>query len=276
VFTYSARFITDAGPKETGAFVRVVRNSEGVPVRLLGVHSPVINVTGEERQDFEPVRHDGWVYHVDTGLVLASDSINDLHGLERGVLYPRAQYGTLFDPGDYARGLAVMDDIANGKYETGNYELRMNTPEGVQIILITAHGSRNEDGRIAKVIGYRTAISKPLEGNVAPPPVRVGFWAKDLRSGAFIIPDEDFCKIYRVDRNSPTLDQDIRARYLPGDADAAYDFIEKAVAEGRTRGAHTFALIFEDKSSVHVRLEFFVESDEQGPTRMNGTVLALP
>ncbi|HLK15236.1 MAG TPA: PAS domain-containing protein [Fimbriimonadaceae bacterium] len=273
-FSYSARLLLPEGEVAANAVVRVIRDESGAPIRLLGTRIPVYAIRREETTTREALKHDGWVFDVKTGMVLASDAINRLHGLEQGKEYPRSAYGSLFFDDDYARGLRLMEEIGRGKIETGNFTLRTIASGGADQVLITVHGIRDKAGQVAKVIGYRTELRKAkLLQTPKPSTVRVGFWAMDLRSKSFIVPDEEFCKIYRVHRNSPTLDSDIRSRYLPEDRDAAYDFIEEAVAQGKVRGAHDFQLRFDDGSETWIRLEYFVESDEHGPIRMNGTVL---
>lgn len=273
-FTFSARIVAPSGEsRRGGGFVRIVRDQEGKALKLFGRHSAMLDI-----RDSSPkaVGHNGWVYFPATGMVLASDQISRLHGLEPGVPQPRSAFSKLFFADDYDHALIVLDEIARGEYETTTFTLRTIDSGGTEEILITAHGVRDASGIVSKVVAYRTELRR-FRPHAAQESrgVRVGFWAKDLRSGAFIVPDEEFCKIYRVDRNSPSLDQDIRSRYASEDADAAYDFIEEAVAEGRDRGSKEFDLVFVDGSKQRIKLEFFVERDETRPVRMNGTVLAF-
>jgi len=224
------------------------------------------------------INHEGWIYDVRTGLALASDEVNQLHGLPVGIPHPRSSYTALFHPADTEGALKAMDDVIAGKVETTHFKLRLITPGGIYVVALTLHGVRDRQGNVVKVIGYRARVQDLGQAQNhadSAERVRVGFWAKKLRSGEFIIPDEEFCRIYRVDRNSKTLDSDIRSRYMPEDTESAYDFIDKAVAAGQTRGSRDFRLVFDDGTDLWVRLEFFIESDEDGPVRANGTVLAF-
>jgi len=193
------------------------------------------------------------------------------------VPHPRSVYALSFHPDDKEKVLQAMDEVIEGKAPTTHFRLRLVTPKGIVAVALILQGVRNRQGEVVKVIGYRArAHDLGAQNHVdSALRVRVGFWAKNLRTGQFITPDEDFCRIYRVDRNSKSLDRDIRARYLPEDAESAYDFIDEAVRSGQTRGSRDFRLVFEDGTDLWVRLEFFIESDEAGPVRANGTVLAF-
>ncbi len=225
-----------------------------------------------------PIQHEGWIYDVKTGLAMASDAVNRLHGLECGVPHPRDSYRAMFHPEDSDKAIAAMDEVIEGKVQTNHFKLRIVAPDGIHTTALTVHGVRDRQGKVSKVIGYRARVkdwNRTEPGKPKAPDVRVGFWAKKLRSGQFIVPDDEFCRIYQVERKSPTLDRDIRSRYLPEDAERAYDFIDEAVVAGHTRASHDFRLVFPDSSDLWVRLECFIESDDEGPVRANGTVLAF-
>jgi DNA-binding CsgD family transcriptional regulator len=276
-FTYSARSKMPNGAEGYGtAFVRVMRDQAGVPIKLIGRRAPLLNLRSDEAHSSETIRHEGWIYNSEAQTILASDCINRQHGLEPGVPHPRDAYADQYDALDYAHAREVMDDVAAGKYETGTYRLRTLASGRDDSVSVTVHGIRNQRGDVVEVIGYRTRLHHASEQLLhGGPRLRVGFWAKDLRLGSFIVPDEEFCRIYRVDIDSPTLDRDISSRYKPEDLDAAYEFIDLAVAEGNTRGSRSFLLRFDDGTQQSITLEFFIERDEQGPHRVSGTVLAF-
>lgn len=275
VFTFSARyFLPDGEVRSTAAYIRVVRDQAGSPLMLQGHHAPIHDVRSWDTIAEEPVTHDGWVCDLQTDMVMASDKMNQSNGLETGVPHHRSEYGKSYYPEDYAKGLAIINEIGQGKYETGSFTLRTLASGGTQELEVVVHGIRSVKGEVIKVIGYRGHLRKCMPPEPSQPRVRVGFWGKSLRTGAFIAPDEEFCSIYRVNLKSPALDRDIRSRYRGPDVDLAYDFIDDAIANGRTRGSHEFTLYFEDGSQQQITLEFFVEHDELGPFRVNGTVLA--
>lgn len=221
--------------------------------------------------------HEGWIYDVKSGMMLASDTLNQIHGLEPGLLYPREAYLPFFQEEDAAIGLASMDELVSGEVETASFVLRTRKGDMAEPVLITAYGVRDLDGQVTKVIGFRSKLRHwSFEGKSSDRErVQVGFWAKDLRAHRFITPDEEFCRIYGVDRSSPTLDQDIRSRYTDDDREKAYAFIEEAAEAGESRGSRDFHIVLKDGSRRWIRLEFYIESDAQGPTRANGTVIAF-
>ncbi len=221
--------------------------------------------------------HEGWVYDVKTGLMLASDTLNRIHGLEPGHLYPREAYLPHFQEQDTAVGVASMDEVISGRVETASFVLRTRKGETIEPVLITIYGVRDQEDKVAKVIGFRSKLKHwSFDGKSSDRErVQVGFWAKNLQEHRFITPDEEFCRIYAVNRDSPTLDRDIRSRYTDEDRHRAYDFIEQAAQAGETRGSRDFHIVLNDGSRRWIRLEFYIESDEQGPTRANGTVLAF-
>jgi len=225
-----------------------------------------------------PIGHEGWVYDVRSEQVLASDEVNLLHGLTAGQAHPRSAYSALLHPVDRERVMQALEDVAAGRVETTHFKFRLVVDKGVLTAALTLHGARDRSGRVTKVIGYRARVQDWAQAQNhadSAQRVRVGFWAKDLRAGKFLLPDEEFCRIYRVDRTSETLDRDIRERYQPEDAEVAFDFIDEAVRTGQSRGHRDYKLVFEDGSDLWVRLEFFIESDADGPLRANGTVLAF-
>lgn len=276
-FSYVARMITSNGQTTAGAFVRVIRDEHGTPIKLLGRRSPAYNLVADGPVFSDAQTHEGWIYEPKTGKLHASDEINRMLGLTVGQPHDFEEYARPFVREDFERGRLVLERISAKEIKSATYDLHFLDPSATQMIRVFVNGIHNQSGEVVRIIGYRTwvGLGGAVETRPAVPTVQVGFWAKDLRSGSFLKPDGDFCKIYRVDPNSATLDQDIRSRYLPADAGPAYDFIDEAVAAGETRGSRSFELVFEDGSRQWIRLEFFIETDREGFSRINGTVLAF-
>ncbi len=211
VFNYSARINTREGVKLTGAFIRVIRDESGQPLRLLLRYAPPLASMTEGTPEVNEVQHEGWVYDVKSGLAIASDAVNRLHGLECGVPHPRDLYGKIYRPGDWVEGMKVLDEVAAGIVDTSFLSPKLD-PSDAEGVMVTAHGIRGKNGQVVRVIGYRSRYLNPRHSEFSPAHPRIGFWAKKLRPPEFIMPDEDFCKIYRVDLNSPSLDADIESR----------------------------------------------------------------
>ncbi len=273
-FSVSGRVVRpDGNVHPSCIFVQVVRGTDGTPERALCWRALPFGVRDEPESY---LKHGGWTYDPKTGVLLASDATNRSLGLECGVPHPRSAYRHEYFAEDCAREDTLLNEVAEGRIESATLTLRTLASGGSDECVVTIHGIRGPRGDVVEVVGFNTRLQShsPVEKPAAPR-VRIGFWAKNLRSDTFIVPDWEFCHIYKVDRNSPTLDQDIRSHYKPEDSDAAYEFIADAVAEGRNRGFHSFTLHFEDGSEQEIRLEFFVECDEDGPVRMSGAVVAV-
>ncbi|HWD40686.1 MAG TPA: LuxR C-terminal-related transcriptional regulator [Fimbriimonas sp.] len=273
-FMVSIRVVMpDGNIRKTGLFIQVLRDASGTPVKAIGWRTQPFGVP-DESEHF--LAHSGWAYDPKTGLILAADATNEWHGLRPGIPHPREAYHRAFFEEDCAKAVALTERVASGELETATYTMRTRQSGGSEEFVMTLHAVRGSHGEVVEVVGFTNRIQVHASGkSSSAPKVRVGFWAKNLRSNAFIVPDEEFCRIYRVEKDSPKFDQEIRSRYKPEDADAAYDFISEAVSQGKTRGFREFTLRFEDGSEEPIRLEFFVESDELGPIRVNGTVLAF-
>lgn len=220
----------------------------------------------------EKLIYGGYIIDPHTQMVLATDSMNDAYHLERGKPHARAEYQGFYVPFDKETAQKDVDAVLAGQTEKLRITRRAITPQGLEMVYMDARTVRDEEGRLTNMAAFVTRVASDRLYEISSPK---GFWAKDLRTGTFIVPDEEFCKIFRVRRDSPTLDEDIRSRYDPKHRQAAYDFIEEAVRAGEGRGARDFRLAFDDGTDLWIRLEYYIEHDQVGPARITGTVLAF-
>jgi PAS domain-containing protein len=129
-----------------------------------------------EGDDSAPLNHEGWILDVPTMMMSASDSINDLHGLERGKEHPVAHYSRLYHPEDRDATRAALYDVIEGRVDSAHLVFRLALETGVELVNLTVHSVRNEEGAVSKVYGYR---ARTLDCRVdRDPSVRIGRWER--------------------------------------------------------------------------------------------------
>ncbi len=218
-----------------------------------------------------PIQHEGWVYDVETGKVMASDTINKSHGLECGVLHEREDYSKLFHPEDRANAQRAMDDVLEGREETTHFRLRLVTREGIQQTYLTVHGVKDADGKLVKVVGYRARV---LDWEPEQKTVKVGFMVRDIESSSFWA-DPVACEIYGVPPEQATEAEAFAAKIKTEDRERMLAIAKETLAKGLDESQIDHRIVRPDGSEIWARIMTRLRPGDDGRLKAYNTVLAF-
>jgi len=249
-----------------------IRTKTGNFPRTVLAAAYVANEIKEELVTLGPVAHEGWVIDVQSMMLMASDSINDLHGLECGVPHPVPAYSLLYHPEDKEMAQKAIHRVISGDLESTHVIFRLALESGVEVINLMVRGEKDQSGKTVKVVGYRT---RTLDCRAdRDPQVRIGTWRRDVSANSLTV-DDDFCEIVGIDRDVPDVMEAILNSLHPEDRETVRDFALKAALRGESSVQCDARVVKDDGSVVWVRTKARIERDLDGSILILGTVAAF-
>ncbi len=219
-----------------------------------------------------PLLTEGWVMDADTRMLLATDTINDDHGLERGIPHPALDYARMTHPEDVDRVRDSVFAVADGKMDSVHLVFRMVTPRGVELVNSSVHGIRNEQGRVTKVYGFRVRSldCRPGHDNI----VQIGHWERDHSGGVFTI-DSGLAEIIgRPGARSLALSE-VEALLPPAEFASIAESMDHAVEHGLDRLEGDLRFIRPDGEAVWSRITRRIVRSEDGGVKVYGTLVVF-
>ncbi len=217
-----------------------------------------------------PHDHEGWVMDPVARTLLATDGINDLHGLERGVAHSVELYRIATHPEDVERVYNETMSVAAGEKDIVHLVFRIVTPKGVEVANSTVRAIRDASGRVTKVYGFRTKTIDCRPGR--NPTVLVGHWdEEDYESEEFNV-DENMARILgaphagRISRSTT-----MTWKRHPEDEEKARRACEEAVAARQEHLVTDVRLVLGDGSTVWGRAKRRFIYQDDGRVRIYGT-----
>jgi DNA-binding CsgD family transcriptional regulator len=222
-----------------------------------------------EDQADTPVTHEGWILDVPTMMMTASDSINHLHGLERGVEHPVAHYSRLYHPEDREVTRQALFDVIEGRVDSVHLVFRLALDSGIELVNLSVHSASDKEGRVTKVYGYR-ARSRDCRVD-HDPSVRIGRWERLFPEESIWIDDELAAIIGRPGGGTYDLN-DIALHVLTRDRDQLKADTEEAIQTGKPYVIHDGKFRHVDGTEHWCRISRTLVQLEDGRFRVYGTL----
>jgi DNA-binding CsgD family transcriptional regulator len=213
----------------------------------------------------------GWVWDIDSDTLTASDEINDLHGLERGLAHPSSDYSNLYHPEDRDKIRAVLHEMAIGEHETLHITFRLIVGESMQVVSITLVPVRDKSHRVIKVLGFR---ARSLDIRETAGAVRVGMYTRDLATEEFWA-DNEACSIYQVPLARATDRSAFVARFHPSDYSKVEQLAEDATRDGKDIAWTDHRIFLPDGTVLWAKVKLRIKLEANGHKKVFGTVMAF-
>jgi DNA-binding CsgD family transcriptional regulator/PAS domain-containing protein len=210
-------------------------------------HDLASNLSGS----LDPLAHEGWVMDTETRTILATDTINDDHGLERGVAHPALTYARMTHPDDVERVKASIFDVADGNLDNVHLVFRMITPRGVEVVNASVYGIKDQGGRVRKVYGFRVRALDCRPGH--DPTIQIGHWERTHPDEAIRI-DESLARIIGRPEVREISFRELETMLFPDEMRASLHDVESAIAEGRDRTEGDLRFLLPDGEVVWARI----------------------
>jgi DNA-binding CsgD family transcriptional regulator len=222
-----------------------------------------------EDQADTPVTHEGWILDVPTMMMTASDSINDLHGLERGLEHPVAHYSRLYHPEDRDATRQALYDVIEGRIDSAHLVFRLALESGIELVNLSVHSAKDQAGRVTKVYGYR-ARSRDCRVD-HDPSVRIGRWERLFPEESIWIDDELAAIVGRPRGGTFDLNE-IAQHVLTRDSEQFRADTLEAIESGKPFVVHDGKFRHTDGSEHWCRLTRTLVLQEDGRYRVYGSV----
>jgi DNA-binding CsgD family transcriptional regulator len=182
-----------------------------------------------ETEGLDQFPPEGVVLDVINGTMLAADSVNDIHKLQRGVPHPLVAYSHIYHPEDRDAARRVIYDVIEGRLDSAHVIFRLVPDTGVEILSVSFHSVRDASGRVTKVYGYRVRALDCREGH--SPDVRVGTWLRWADSEVLTI-DADLAGMLELPGAGTYSRSEVYNRIHPDDHEDNRCAAEIAAAKG--------------------------------------------
>ncbi len=228
------------------------------------------SIQGDEGADIPHLTHEGWILDVPTMTMIASDSINDLHGLERGVPHPAREYSRLYHPEDREEARSLIYDVIEGREDGAHVLFRLATDSGVELVHLTVRSVRGDDGRVRRVYGYRARTLDCRPGR--DPAVMIGHWERDYPEKTVWI-DDDFAAMAGKEKGGVIPISEIVEMLLPEDREHVAKIVLDAIANGTELVQNEAAMTRPDGKVIWTRTTRRFIPMPDGKTKILGTVI---
>ncbi len=226
------------------------------------------DLRSSETDDLDLLPPEGVIIDVLNGTMLASDSVNDMHGLEHGLPHPLAEYSRIYHPEDMESARSTIYDVIEGRLESAHVIFRLVPDTGVEVINVSLHGVRDAAGRVVKVYGYRVrALDCRRHHN---PEVRVGSWERWVDSDEITI-DQELASILGLSRAGSYPRDAIIERLHTDDQAAQGSAAMRAIDAGEAQFQLDSRVVGPDGSSFWVRTRAKIVEEADGRMRVFGT-----
>lgn len=215
------------------------------------------------------VTHEGWIIDVPTMSMTASDSINDLHGLEKGRPHHVSNYSRLYHPEDREATRAALYEVIEGRVDNAHLVFRLTLETGIELVNLSVHSVRDDSGSVAKVYGYR---ARSLDCRVDfDPSVRIGRWERLYPEETIWIDDELASIVGRSRGGTFDLDE-IASHVLTRDIAQFKADTEEAIASGDPFVTHDGKFRHVDGTEHWCRITRTLVRQDDGRFRVYGTL----
>jgi hypothetical protein len=204
------------------------------------------------------------------GCMLAADSINDMHKLERGVPHPLHAYSHIYHPEDRDQARKVIYDIIEGRLDSAHVIFRLVPDTGVEIISVSFHSVRDATGRVTKVYGYRVRALDCREGH--SPQVRAGTWLRWIEGDELTV-DRDLAEMLELPGPGTYLRSQVYERIHPEDHHANRCAAELAAARGEEWFQQDARVIGSDGVTRWIRTRGYIVKGADGRSRIVGDAI---
>lgn len=225
---------------------------------------------GDEGAEIPQLDHEGWILDVPSMTMVASDAVNDLHGLQRGVPHPALEYSRLYHPEDRDATRKVLYDVIEGRIESAHLVFRLAIEGGVELVHLTVSAIRAHDGSVKTVYGYRTRSLDCRPGR--DPGVQIGHWERNFPDKEVWI-DDDLAEMAGLDRAGVVPIEDLLALLDDEDREELSTRITAAI-ESKEELVQNEARYFKPDGSViwtRTTRRFYYQDD--GRVKIVGTVI---
>jgi len=105
--------------------------------------------------------NEDWELDIETDMLFASDSINETHGLQKGVAHPRSAYSAHYHPEDEVRAREAIDAALKGNENAYHIQFRLLGKEGIEHVSLLIVVGRDANGKPIKWYGHRIRSAGP-------------------------------------------------------------------------------------------------------------------
>lgn len=218
----------------------------------------------------EDIGHADWELDLESGLVVASDEINDFYGLEKGRPHPRLSYTEKYHPDDEARMIEFYSDAVEGHRELIHVVLRAVGSKGVQTISVMVRVIRNPEGKATKLKGYRLPSIDVRED--AARETQIGLWSFDLETHAFH-GDAEFRRMLVLSPGQGDCFPELESRLHPDDAVRLRQSIPRMADFGIDSVRSEMRVIMPCGMIRHVQIELRIDRDHKGKLHAHGATI---
>ncbi len=226
------------------------------------------NLRSKETDDLDLLPHEGVIFDVEKGLILADDAVNDMHGLEHGKWHPFVEYSHIYHPDDRDAARKIIYDVLEGRLDTANVIFRLVPESGVEVINVTLLAVRGEDGKVKRVYGYRVRALDCRPGH--DPEVRLGQWERWSDSDQFTI-DAGLAAILGLPGGGVYPRSVIIERLHPDDRENMATYVQRAVEAGQTQAQTDTRALSSDGVWYWVRTKARIIPQSDGRYHILGT-----
>lgn len=223
-----------------------------------------------ETEGLEQRPIEGVVIDVLNGTMLADDSVNDMHGLERGVPHPLAAYSYIYHPEDRDAARKVIYDVIEGRLDSAHVIFRLVPSTGVEILSVSFQSVRDKDGRVTKVFGYRVRALDCRAGHT--PDVRIGTWMRWTGSEEVTV-DADLAEILELPGPGTYPRNGIYERIHPDDHHQNKCAADMAVKRGESWFQQDARVLGSDGATRWIRTRGHIVTGTDGRTRIVGDAI---
>lgn len=216
--------------------------------------------------------HEGVIIDVERGLMLAADTVNDMHGLEHGKWHPLAAYANIYHPDDRDAARKAIYDVIEGRIDSAHVTFRLVPDTGVELISVTFQSVRDKQGRVHKVFGYRVRALDCRPGH--DPEVRLGYWERWADSDKFRI-DAGLADILGLDSEGDYPRSEIVQRLHPDDQEAMGTYVQKAIEAGHRQAQMDTRALGKDGHWYWVRTKAHIIAHPGGRFHISGTAVVF-
>lgn len=247
-----------------------IRTKMGEVPRSALVAAYVACETGKPlEKEFGHLDFEGMIINLDTGMVLASDSVNDLHNLERGVPHRNEDYLQLFHPDDLPLVRKAVESIVSGTVDSVHLTVRVVPPSGVEVRNITLVVGQRTSGKVTKLHAYRV---KTMDfHSESEKTVQMGCWIRDYPENLFWF-DDDFRTILEIEPETSDLMKALIARIHPDDLETVCNTLPNAIAKNEEWVRYCVRLVKKDGQIYWAQAKGHVSSFGDGRYRVDGSV----
>jgi DNA-binding CsgD family transcriptional regulator len=252
----TGRFNTPDGPNLASGFIQVEKDSQGIPVRLVGKRIAQVALSGPPDEDYD------WILDLRSNMVTRISDSWLPHPVEMGKTIPLEQVIQNYHPDDQPKLRALMVCACRGQFDSFTFGGRVITDTGIVPTGAFVQTERDVDGRPIRLLGRR-ALSFNLAGEggllACVGTLSRDFETEELKANA------PFRLIFQLEPDERDLISAMARRIIPEQASALRTLMKQALQAKIVQGGATYKLRGDESDTAWVRLEIDLKSDESRP-----------